>query len=906
MKASTAWTLIDRCLSVSSSSQLHLCLQAIDDVRADWLAIIARANSHFIVPALWSTLRQPQLCVRLPADVRSYLALLYLQNARRNSQIRQHCIEIGSILSDANVRAVLLKGATWLFDGSLAPAADRMMLDIDVLMAEDDLGTAVNALIAAGYHETAANLREARHLHHPPLFREGGEACVQIHHELSYRVELLTARDVIDAASQVAPGLLLPALQHRIFHNVIHAQIDNGGRSRGVLNMRSSLDLARLLLRCIPTIDWSALADEARKYGIFSTLCSAIHCAHRLLQSPLPVVFADHVPSRIHAWRCIQQRRWEPIGKLFENSGDLARALVCERDTYAKLKNQNSLKAQFLVNAQRIRRIKAAVNACCGQLLCSSKGYPGHYSVDVLNNVTADALNSLGGVGKVFSNTNPEHQVRVLAYTRELNPQHSVSQQIAGEHSYLHTPAILRPFLNHSLCISSIISLAGSHLTCLCLKPNSRRDLQISPENFVGSELDPARDSFTPCWIPCSGVGDQSSVVNKDSTLWELADLAERLCPSQPTNTCLLLTDRQLELLMPSAAEVFPFSIIVVLSVKSGGKANAILDWRMQRALFDQGLVAIGAVAVEEGTAHCFLASDAVRAINQLGGASHGAVSMSTLGSNGRFANQLFQYAYVKLYALRHGLEPLLPSWDGNKLFGLNDKSCRGLSYPEVRFGGFDDSDRLLWEMDEPPIDIDLFGYFQELPACWERHRSLLRRLFQLVPDYADVIEGWYENVRRNGERTLVAVHVRRADYRRFDGMPWYRLVPEDWYVSWLRNIWPTLRDPILFVATDEPETVLPFFNEFTSLATRASLRNYITDFEMLRRADYLAIANSSFSRMAAILGADSQQCVCPSFETRTFVPYYPWLDPGFWPRYSDGLHVGKRLQPGSQCVVRG
>jgi hypothetical protein len=115
-------------------------------------------------------------------------------------------------------------------------------------------------------------------------------------------------------------------------------------------------------------------------------------------------------------------------------------------------------------------------------------------------------------------------------------------------------------------------------------------------------------------------------------------------------------------------------------------------------------------------------------------------------------------------------------------------------------------------------------------------------------------------------------------------------------HVSWLRKIWPRLRDPVLFVATDEPETVLPVFNEFASVAIPSTLRHHIVDFEILRRADHLAIANSSFSRVAAILAADTQRCVRPSFEARSFVPYQAWLDGGYWRRYSDGSPVHKLL----------
>ena len=49
---------------------------------------------------------------------------------------------------------------------------------------------------------------------------------------------------------------------------------------------------------------------------------------------------------------------------------------------------------------------------------------------------------------------------------------------------------------------------------------------------------------------------------------------------------------------------------------------------------------------------------------------SSGVVRMSTLGYNGRFANQIFQYAYLKRYANQHGLRAECPPWIGNSLFG--------------------------------------------------------------------------------------------------------------------------------------------------------------------------------------------------------------------------------------------
>jgi hypothetical protein len=364
MTSEVTASALERFLSVATTElHLDLCLETVCDACADWAAIIAEANRHLVAPALWSTLRQPQLCARLPADVRQYLSFVYLQNGRRNSRIRKQCIEIGSILSRTKLSAVLLNGATWLFDAEAPPKADRMMLGIDLLVAASDIEPAVNALTTAGYCKARSDSVEAGHFHEPPLMPPEGEACVRIHRDLSHCIDLLPAGVVIDAASLVAPGLLLPALQQRILHNVIHSQIENGDRAGGVLNLRDTLDLVRLLARCGPEFDWTALISGARKRGFFRILSGAIHCAHRAFQSPVPNPFADELAGRIHAWRCMRQRQLGRLGATLEKLGVLSRAVAWERDAYAlKIPGTDrwSVKAQILVNKSRIRRAKAA------------------------------------------------------------------------------------------------------------------------------------------------------------------------------------------------------------------------------------------------------------------------------------------------------------------------------------------------------------------------------------------------------------------------------------------------------------------------------------------------------------------------------------------------------------------
>jgi glycosyltransferase involved in cell wall biosynthesis len=453
---------------------------------------------------------------------------------------------------------------------------------------------------------------------------------------------------------------------------------------------------------------------------------------------------------------------------------------------------------------------------------------------------------------------------------------------------------LLQLFLDQAWPIRSIVAL-GYHQLCGQTGPDARSAHAIGVHNEAFLLRIVATRDSSPA---ITRIPLQRSWRNPGAghayTLDSLARQARELSRDAPGNDLLLSPAHTLNEMMTPLVDDFSFRAVVALSSRPSGRPHDGDFWNIRRTLFDHGLICIGSVQVTGCKALCFLASDAVRLLRRCDVGSRGHVTISQLANKSGFANQLFRYAYVKLYALRHGLTAAFPEWEGNQLFGLDDESCAGQSFRRLTFNGFTDHDRLLWERDDPPIDIDLNGYFQEIPACWQRHRPLLRRLFQLPLEHQNAIDTWRHDATRGGQRTLVAIHVRRGDYRnlQLQDMPWFRLVPEGWYLDWLRTIWPTLRDPLLFVATDEPDAMLPVFREFEIIsakfgATAQLLPDHVRDFEILRRADYLAICNSSFSRMAAILAPSTQKSFLASFQTQRFVSYEPWIDPAFWARFA-------------------
>ncbi|HEX5104365.1 MAG TPA: alpha-1,2-fucosyltransferase [Pirellulaceae bacterium] len=236
---------------------------------------------------------------------------------------------------------------------------------------------------------------------------------------------------------------------------------------------------------------------------------------------------------------------------------------------------------------------------------------------------------------------------------------------------------------------------------------------------------------------------------------------------------------------------------------------------------------------------------------------SRGVVMMSKLGQLGRFANQLFQYMFLKTYALRHDLEVQTPPWIGQQLFGLADPPIAGPLPEFVELYDKDPQRMVVPRLTEPLRNVDFSGFFQYPTRYYAPQREYIRRLFTPVPEAKQPLDAAVTRLRERG-RTLVALHIRRGDY----GFRYFYVTPLAWYLGWLEQMWPTWESPLLIVATDEPAAVLPAFAAYrpvtaADLGLKLPIAPYFPDFYLLTQADVLAIPNSSFSFAAAMLNAN-------------------------------------------------
>jgi hypothetical protein len=115
-------------------------------------------------------------------------------------------------------------------------------------------------------------------------------------------------------------------------------------------------------------------------------------------------------------------------------------------------------------------------------------------------------------------------------------------------------------------------------------------------------------------------------------------------------------------------------------------------------------------------------------------------VTVSCLGNNGRFGNQLFQYAFARSYAESIGAELQTPDWKGRYIFtDINERIMTEPAGPSTEFPNGEG-------------DVDLVGYFQQSQHLMLLSKEKIKKWFVFKNDI-------------NVPHYDLVFHRRRGDY---------------------------------------------------------------------------------------------------------------------------------------------
>lgn len=260
-------------------------------------------------------------------------------------------------------------------------------------------------------------------------------------------------------------------------------------------------------------------------------------------------------------------------------------------------------------------------------------------------------------------------------------------------------------------------------------------------------------------------------------------------------------------------------------------------------------------------------------------------VSMPSMGNNGRFGNQLFQYFYMRILSESHEATIKLPKWLGSDVFNLNEAPCQEtyIEYCEDTWIDARPGSRpvepiaLLQTIDVLPLEIELWGYFQLHTSCYRPYKALFDRIFSPALSLEHYLAPYLRNLFRS--KSVIAIHLRRGDF----GYGIYYRAPIHWYREWLFSQCFTSSTHVIYISSDESVDCRERFLPYT-VVTQSELGpklpqqlSLLLDFLILARADVLCISNSSFSFSASLFNYGKRLTLRPDIKSKNLVNYDPW-----------------------------
>jgi hypothetical protein len=177
----------------------------------NWHALVKLINDHGIIALAAYNIKESGLGNKIPAEAMAILENGYLQSIVRNTWLTEQWREVNTILNNAGIKHVLLKGMALehtLYDSK----GLRQMTDNDILIKREEALRAWHLLLQKGFsHEPVKSSLYIKILtdtgkHLPTLYKNG--YAVEIHHKLwnTETGEGKNYTDPVDSSEEIQIG----------------------------------------------------------------------------------------------------------------------------------------------------------------------------------------------------------------------------------------------------------------------------------------------------------------------------------------------------------------------------------------------------------------------------------------------------------------------------------------------------------------------------------------------------------------------------------------------------------------------------------------------------------------------------------------------------------------------------
>ncbi|MDD2799224.1 MAG: nucleotidyltransferase family protein [Bacteroidales bacterium] len=306
MKNSEAYYFIGHLLVIEFDENRRVdIVQQIERNVVDWNKIVLIGSNHFVLPSIYIKLRDADLLNRLPVELIEHLAMIYQLNVDRNRKLIAQAKEIVDCLSAVDIHPIFIKGMANILDNLYADDGERMMLDIDFLVRNEDIMIAANALQTIGYGTYSGVMYYNQSTkHYPRLTNSKRISDIEMHFNAASTIFGKTLDyNAIDAFKKftVTPFKSnVPSDENQLRINFQHTMFDNKGYERQKSSLRDMYDFILLSKR----IDLSELVFDKKQEQVFDAYLTLIEAVYGIsLSTKNEKTISENWYIRLHNFR---------------------------------------------------------------------------------------------------------------------------------------------------------------------------------------------------------------------------------------------------------------------------------------------------------------------------------------------------------------------------------------------------------------------------------------------------------------------------------------------------------------------------------------------------------------------------------------------------------------------------
>ncbi len=265
-----------------------------------WNSLVKMGSEHLVLPAIYGALKRKKLQSFIPRDLWSYLEKISALNYKRNTEISKQINSLSEIFNKHQIEHVFLKGAAMLVTEHYDALLERMIGDIDILVAENDLLDAQKILFDFGYFEyhkkektlrvvaeASSNVRHLSRMSHSNFI-----ASVELHSRVTNQNKYyLPPKEILKARQQTPEGFWIPSLNHLWQHAILNWQYNDKGYQFNWLMLRAVVDVLYLEPKNINVV----LNKQPNVIQHFYSMMSFFYLEYSTNDSKHKALFIKHI-----------------------------------------------------------------------------------------------------------------------------------------------------------------------------------------------------------------------------------------------------------------------------------------------------------------------------------------------------------------------------------------------------------------------------------------------------------------------------------------------------------------------------------------------------------------------------------------------------------------------------------